>query len=224
MHLGGENLPSARPSGGERLLPEVIAAESAAPHEFLLERSDGTPVTYDPCHEISVVVNPHLAPPGYRSVVDQVLAELSAAAGLAFVVETYTSDEPPADPREWYQPTRYGDRWSPVLIAWATADDFPDLESTVAGFGGSATIADAISGELWYISGAAVIDAPQLNGNLEATRAVLLHELGHVLGLDHVDDASQLMYPETRPENGSLQAGDRAGLAVIGAGDCAPPH
>ena len=37
--------------------------------------------------------------------------------------------------------------------------------------------------------------------------AVILHELGHVMGLEHVDDPTQLMYPEIGSPAG-LAAGD----------------
>ena len=50
-------------------------------------------------------------------------------------------------------------------------------------------------------------------------RAVVMHELGHVLGLDHVDDRDQLMYDENVGQT-ELGPGDRAGLAALGAGRC----
>ena len=53
----------------------------------------------------------------------------------------------------------------------------------------------------------------------EQSRAIIMHELGHVVGLDHVDDPDQLMFPRT---TGRLDwgAGDRRGLAAMGAGLC----
>jgi predicted Zn-dependent protease len=50
-------------------------------------------------------------------------------------------------------------------------------------------------------------------------RAIVLHELGHVVGLAHVDDPRELMYGDNV---GLLDfgAGDRAGLARVGSGSC----
>ena len=48
--------------------------------------------------------------------------------------------------------------------------------------------------------------------------AVIEHELGHVLGLGHVDDPDELMYAETTNRT-TLGAGDRAGLGLVG-GSC----
>ena len=48
---------------------------------------------------------------------------------------------------------------------------------------------------------------------------MLLHELGHVLGLDHVDNADELM----NDDNLGLTAygpGDLAGLRQLGNGPC----
>lgn len=56
---------------------------------------------------------------------------------------------------------------------------------------------------------------------------LLLHELGHVVGLNHVASDSQVMYPTiTRRASASYAAGDRAGLERVGimAGCVAVPN
>jgi hypothetical protein len=48
---------------------------------------------------------------------------------------------------------------------------------------------------------------------------LVLHELGHVAGLDHVQDAGQLMYPSiSAGAPDGYAAGDLNGLAQLGAG------
>ncbi|MET3351312.1 UNVERIFIED_ORG: putative Zn-dependent protease [Arthrobacter sp. UYEF1] len=55
---------------------------------------------------------------------------------------------------------------------------------------------------------------------LDHIRAILMQELGHVLGLDHVDDPTQLMYGNSGQFD--FGDGDRAGLALLGTGECVP--
>jgi len=51
-----------------------------------------------------------------------------------------------------------------------------------------------------------------------ATRGrMLLHELGHIAGLMHTTDPNQVMYPIIDGRAGTYAAGDRAGLAHVGA-------
>jgi len=50
---------------------------------------------------------------------------------------------------------------------------------------------------------------------------VLRHELGHVVGLDHVGDRDQMMHPSSSDVL-TFQEGDLAGLAQLGEGACAP--
>ena len=78
-----------------------------------------------------------------------------------------------------------------------------------------------------YVTGAVQLDATKLGkelahpqGNLRV-QAVILHEIGHLVGLDHVNDQAELMYPRggTLTDSGP---GDLTGLATLGNGTCAP--
>jgi hypothetical protein len=52
-------------------------------------------------------------------------------------------------------------------------------------------------------------------------RAVVEHELGHLLGLDHVHDDSQLMNADNKGLT-DYAAGDQLGLERLGRGHCFP--
>jgi hypothetical protein len=56
-------------------------------------------------------------------------------------------------------------------------------------------------------------------GGAAFERAIVLHELGHLVGLAHVSDQSELMNADNV---GLLDygPGDREGLAQLGAGPC----
>lgn len=130
-----------------------------------------------------------------------------------------------------YQPARYGDRWAPVLIAWETTTEEPrftnpEYGSNVLGLGGSEAVSvGAIP--FTYVSGQLELNGPALGRMLTrdgtaAARGVIEHELGHVVGLDHVNDATQLMNPSETPTVTGYAAGDLSGLAILGEGQCTP--
>jgi hypothetical protein len=196
-------------------------------HGFVSFQTDGvTPVAYDPCRLIHYVVRPDGAPAGGEEIVHAAITRLSEATGLQFVHDGPT-DEAPSRDREIYQPDRYGNRWAPVLIAWETEEQNPALVGDVVGEGGSVAVSLG-DGPRIYLSGTVSLDGPRLGELLgrrdgeAAVRSVVLHELGHLVGLAHVDDATQLMYPEARREVTDFAAGDLTGLARLGAGPCVP--
>jgi predicted Zn-dependent protease len=49
---------------------------------------------------------------------------------------------------------------------------------------------------------------------------VVLHEFGHLVGLDHVTDPSQLMYKQPTAHANGFEDGDRRGLALLSGGPC----
>ena len=182
------------------------------------------PIAYDPCRTVPYVVNMRTAPTGADGLVDDAVEQIADATGLRFVYEGGT-DETIVQPRPPFQPDRYGDRWAPVLISWSDAAEVPDLVGDIAGVGGSTAISTGGRDPAVYVSGIVAIDGPQVDaiinssytGKLQA-RAVIVHELAHLVGLDHVDDPSQLMHDSSGTVD--LQSGDLAGLGKLGAGAC----
>ena len=224
--------PRDRPTAGVEAAEEPLGVPQSPPpaggtHAFTTLQDDGvTPVAYDPCRPVHWVLNGAGAPPGSEPLVQAAVARIAAVTGLRFVHDGGT-DEPLAVDRPLYQPERYGDRWAPVLIGWRTEVEEPALAGEVVGQGGSAAVSLGDSPTV-YVSGSVVLDAAQLapvlerRGGAAVVEAVVLHELGHLVGLAHVDDADQLMYPQVQSSVDELAPGDLTGLARLGAGACVP--
>ena len=207
--------PTDRPTAGVEAAPYPLGfplwpPREGGPHEYLSLQGDGvTPVAYDPCRPIHYVIRPDGAPDGGDEVVRSAIARLSEVTGLQFV-DDGTADEATTLDRPIFQPDRYGDRWAPVLIAWETEEQNPELAGVTVGQAGSVAVSLG-DGPRVFVTGTVSLDAGQFPGMLalrdgDATaRAIVLHELGHLVGLAHVDDAGQLMYPEARRERPRLR-------------------
>lgn len=180
------------------------------------------PVTWSPCRPIHVVVDPTGAPEGFEDQVLAALGSVSAASGLVFAYDGIT-DEAPSMQRPPFQPTRYGDRWVPVMIRFADERTSPDLEGTVAGVAWSQRVTDRWTGKWHFVTGTVHLDStllawPAYQG-VPAYAPTLRHELGHLVGLDHVPDTAQLMHASSSDAQ-TFQLGDLTGLAALGAGPC----
>lgn len=192
-------------------------------YKFLATNGDGTPVGYSPCRPLHYVINAALAPQGAERLVEDSIRTISEATGIKFINGGPTS-EAPSPTRAPYQKNLYGDRWAPLLIAWTTPEHAPQLKGPVIGTGGSTHFSFG-DGPKSFVTGSLELDAPQIAEDLDRPEgaayatAVILHELGHVMGLEHVDDPAQLMYPEIGAPDG-LADGDLNGLYQLGHAQC----
>lgn len=222
-----EGRPGAPPPGLEEAASPLGTPEqppsASDSYRFLAVNSDGTPVGYSPCRPLHYVVNSDLVPAGAQHLIPEAINTVSQATGIRFVYDGVTAEQPSGQ-RAPYQPGSYGDRWAPLLISWTTPEVAPQLKGKVIGTGGS-THFSYDDGPKTFVTGSLELDAPQIteelrqpDGELYAT-AVILHELGHVMGLEHVDDPRQLMFPEIGTPDG-LAAGDLNGLHELSKAHC----
>lgn len=219
FHEGG--LPPGPFGGGGYVtrLPDL----SRPGHYKFLQTQPGSdqPVAYDSCRTLHIALNPAGGPSNSGDLLLQAIAKIHRASGLSIVFDGLSTARPVWDnsnvsPVPGPAP--------PVLVAFADAEEVPALAGNVAGVGGSATIVMA-NGVKRYFTGQISLDKESFanlrgrrGGNLEG-RAIMMHELGHVLGLAHVEDPNELM----ARHNGNLVAygpGDLKGLKILGHGRC----
>lgn len=202
------------------------AETNEGPGFLFLDRTDqGAPTRWNPCEPIHYVVNAQLAPPGSIEDVHEAVRRISAATGIAFEYEGPT-DEEASLYREVFQPDRYGDRWAPVLIAWADPGD-SDIPFESDGHLAAAVGVPVIPPtrlEDVYVSGWVAINADDPNPpgfSFPGQQGpVILHELGHVMGLGHVKAVGEIMHPAGGGVV-DLGPGDKEGLGQLGeSGGC----
>ena len=216
--------PAGLEESATRLLPVVTPEVFADQYVFTSPSQDALrPHGWSPCRPVHYVVDVTGAPADFQDRVRGAVTEISAATGLLFiedgaVIETATAV------REPHQPAVYGDRWAPVLIRFADDAAVPGLAGDVVGQAGGSAMTSA-AGQTHYVSGTVYLDVDLLAqpglGGVPAYLPVLRHELAHLVGLDHVDDPTQLMYPTTGFAT-TFQPGDLTGLSLVGQAECAP--
>jgi len=219
--------PPSREEASKPLGTPAPAPAGTGQYEVLANQRDRpkTPIAFDPCRPIHYVVNSEGAPSDGMNLIHDVVGRVETATGLHFIDDGATTETPDKN-RSAYQPKRYDDsRWAPVLVAWSDESTFPSLAGYIAGIGGAQAVAGN-GGRFMYATGMVVLDREQLSesalpdrGN---ARAIVLHEFGHLVGLDHTSDRNQIMFSEGQFNVRDYGDGDLRGLALLGAQACFP--
>jgi hypothetical protein len=187
---------------------------------FLSRTPAGEPVRWNPCEPIHYVVNVSHAPPGSLADVHEAVRRISDATGIPWIYDGL-SDESPSRVRDAFVPARYGERWAPVLIGWVDPDS-SDIPFEADGEVASAVASPLYPNGAWdlYVSGWVAMNEEDPNtpgfDDPWDQGPVLLHELGHVVGLGHVDAYGEIM-EQAGGGVTDLGEGDREGLRRLGS-------
>ena len=218
LHAGLRPVRRAIGLGPDRPLPAPTVVDRGGAYAFALTQpGSDDPVGWDPCEPIRFEVNTAGAPPGGRAMVERAVARTSAATGLAF------EDEGDTDRRPFGFGLSFFGRSEPVVVGWADADEVPGLAGPVAGLGGGAT-ERGVATRRHYVTGSVALDTEVFNTTMAAEHprvleAIVLHELAHVVGLDHVSEPMELMYGDNAGQV-AYGPGDLEGLARLGSLPC----
>lgn len=198
--------------------PEFTPGEGS--FRFLLtQRGSGQPVGYDPCRPIEYAVNPDGGPADWEELVDTAVAHTGWATGLRF------DDVGPTDDRP-FNPLRsapFGGTAQPVVIGFADDEEIEGLAGDVAGLGGSVATRNDL-GRDYLVTGSVALDTDVFDDESTGVeradlQAIVDHELGHVVGLDHVDDPAELMFASNVGLT-DYGPGDLEGMARLGSIPC----
>ncbi|WP_372733700.1 matrixin family metalloprotease [Nocardioides sp.] len=213
---------AARP-GKFKVKPARRPAGKAGDHVYLRKRPPV--VRWNPCAPIRYQVNARRAPAGALKDVKVALSRISAATGLVFEYAGPSRVDPKMSASQDYGPN------VDLLIGWVNGSQ-TDM------FQGRGTAPVATGGPIYYkkgfIDGAGRPVAWAFKGRVAINVAynkrlkpgggkgftrvkTLMHELGHVVGLNHARTKTQVMYPRIGFGNNRWGRGDLAGLRHLGA-------
>jgi len=198
--------------------PTYTPAGTAAEHSYLFKTKVGR---WDPCRVIGWRLNVRQATTGALADAKAAFHKLGQATGLKFRYRGTTSGIPQMDSNSWFPSD------TQIVVAWARKgqsslfDYDPNADAVGSPYAydgyhnGDGTAAYRI------VSGSVVIDSSlklKAGYGTGITRGdILLHELGHVVGLGHYDSGSEIMNPIMTRGVARYGKGDLAGLEARGA-------
>lgn len=204
--------PVVRTTDAEAVAFGTATSAVGAAYTFSATYS-GAPVRYNPCQVVHWRFRTAGAPTSGLTVVKQSIAAIAKATGITFVYDGTST----ATPTKGWLPTTATTR--PMLIGWTTpaaSDLLRGQLREVLAVTQNAWVPKSGSGRI--LASVVALDATDrlpITGP-KSWRTVVLHELGHAMGLGHARSSASLMNAQLSTTLASLAYNDLVGLAQVG--------
>jgi hypothetical protein len=202
-------------------------ASPGPPYAFLETRTESgqtLPVRWNPCEPIQYEVNLEGAPSDALDEIRLATSRVTDATGIAFTFDGTTHRTLRQTAHDYFFSDGVSGTYDPVLIVWIRHDEMIHLtnEQDVLAFA-HPELGESTRSDQW-VSGWVVVDQGGRfeDGGRYSLELVLMHELGHIVGLAHVKDPEELMFsgqhaPDSRPfQTFDWGPGDLEGLEKVG--------
>jgi hypothetical protein len=187
-------------------LPLSATPPARGPHRVWFYDFQNNPVRWDPCTPVTWTMGPSGAPPTAALDTAEAMRRLSWRTGLTFTAVPYGT------------PAQLTVRWGPESV-------FPQLSGSTLGY--AEVEWRSRLGRTTFTSAEVLIDTGEgLVGGFgpRSIGVILLHELGHAVGLAHPNDFDhspaaqlQVMSSNVFPAVSDFRDGDAEGLWMVGA-------
>lgn len=199
--------PTPVPAAETQSTKHTTTAEAEGDGYRLFTDETGQPLRWNPCEPVRWAYNHRGGRRGALRATKMAFRRLERASGMTFEYAGRTRSRPfvgehpdEVDIRVGWSSARRSSRLGPRTGGYA----YVSYETTEEG------TPEIVTGDLELNA--------SVRTNRRRLRLLLLHEVGHLAGLDHVDARRQLMFGRiVMRRHLDYRRGDRRGLAVVGA-------